>query len=438
MSTRTEVAPDFPSVDVEWHLVAALLTHGITREWADRYCSDVCTPTGIRTEEEVAQWLCRQYDVSVEVVVLLHRVVRSNAFGLESTLLGVEYGAVFYETACKFNHSCDPNCLSIRIAGNMAIFTCTTIRAGTELRHSYLPARLLVLPRTFRASHLHFACACPRCAKEQREQSTATSLDAMGFPPGHANTAEGLEVAAFKLAAASGEASVILQQGCKVLQVCEATLVARPLAALEVSAPLLAAYGVVRLSGVGAGEADATVDVEAAVLMAARLQAWATEAIRRVYEGSDAPAFAEALADMALITYALLLHHGGDNGPGEAKAGALHRAALCALRRCSARFGGSLEWMRDDLPCFCSDCSVINGSNSPPLLVQEALATMCPVGARPGDVTGLAAAAGLALVSEDSHASTREGRGGATRAKPKLEWTFIGDTERLDVASMLG
>ena len=92
-------------------------------------------------------------------------------------------------------------------------------------------------------------------------------------------------------------------------------------------------------------------------------------------------------------------------------------AALSAMRRITARFGGSLEWMRDDLPCFS------HSRHQPtPALLTEALATACPVDARAPAVRAAAAAAGLALVAD-----------GARKARPPLlAWAFT--DERLSLS----
>ena len=100
VSTRTQIADGLPSADVEWYLVAALLTQGKNGKWAERFCSDVRSNPGDRADEQTAQWLCSQYRCAIEEVAKLHRVVRSNAFGLESSLLGVEYGFRVKTSVC--------------------------------------------------------------------------------------------------------------------------------------------------------------------------------------------------------------------------------------------------------------------------------------------------------------------------------------------------
>lgn len=423
VSTRTEVAGGLPDdASVEWHLVAALLTQmgsgkALTK-WAARFCSDVGTQPGERADEEIAQALCSQYHCSKEEVANLHRVVRCNAFGLESALLGVEYGAAFYELACRMNHSCAPNCISIRIAGNMAVFIGSHVAAGTELTHSYLPPRLLVVPRSVRASHLHFTCTCSRCANES---ACCPRLAAMAFPPGHALSPEGTEVAAFKLASASGDLGAALEHGVSVLtsESCVQTLSDRPLAAIEVTMPFLSAYFAWQL-GAGVGEGVVPGGVRHHALAAARLQAIAAARIRRLYDtrplASDPAASrgmpaADQLADAALVSWALLEQSYASHGASATTTtnDELHAAAVGAMRRMTARFGGTLEWMRDDLPC-------LGGANQPtPAVLAEVLATACPADARAPAIRAAAAAAGLALIAEQG---AREGR--------TLAWAFTG------------
>ena len=309
----------------------------------------------------------------------------------------------------------------------MAIFACSRVAAGTELRHSYLPPRLLILPRAVRASHLHFTCDCGRCASESSVGSQ-TGLSAVAFPPGHALTSEGEDVAAFKLAVASGDHEAVLQQGSQLFAsaTCTRTLSEHPLAAIELAAPFLSAYFAAQLSaGAGnGGEVVPSAGGRRQVLAAAELQARAAERIRRLYAahsdsagpGSTAlrgglPA-AEHLADLALVGWVLLDQRDPSAGSGTTD-GAARAAALSAMRRMTARFGGSLEWMRDDLPCC---------HQPTPALLTEALATMCPVDARAPAVRAAAAAAGLALVA-----------GGARKAKPPLlAWEFA--DERLSLS----
>ena len=398
VSTRSP-APDIPSSSAEWFLVHALLVQKYGREWAAGFCADARTAAGDRHDEEAAAWLCSHHGKTVEEIALLFAVVRSNAFCLESALLSVEYGAAFYETACRFNHSCRPNCTSIRVGGNMAMFAADTIPAGTELRHSYLPPRLLVQPRDVRSAHLPFTCACARCADEAA--APCASLTALRWPPGHALSATGLEVAAFKLACASAEVDEVLEHGAQLLGGLEprTSPAQPPLGVLEITAPIIAAYFGARLSG---RKSNPKRD-DRTVRLAVRLQAWCTELIRRAHADvarrdrrQTALPAAELLADAALVAMRLVeqllevqrspnassarngAHREGasegtscDVGRGLSRQRELDHATMCALRRSCARYGWSFEWLRDDLPCLVSPSS----KSLPPMLVEAIAAT---------------------------------------------------------------
>lgn len=419
VSTRTTVAAAMPEeASVEWHLVHALLTTGHRSNWAVEYCADVRTEAD-RADEEVAAWLCRCHGCSVEDVAKIHSVVRCNAFGLETTLLGIEYGAAFYERACRFNHSCSPNCVSIRMGGNMAIFVAAAVPAGGELCHSYLPPRLLIAPRNLRASHLHFRCSCARCADEPAD-APSPALAALSFPPSHARGPDGLAVGAFKLYVARADHALVLEEGLRLLAQLGPRLREWPLAALELTAPILAAFHAIRLSASAESTATAvavTSGSEEGVRAAARLQAHATERIRQVHttvghEKRSGVAAAELQADLAIIGLHLLDEVLASDARDAASLD--DDRAMAALRRCCLRFGSSLDWLRDDLPCLLSRGGIA------PLLLRKALATdgQVPVGSPPaasspggGSVGAVAMAAGLAMVCE------REASGTA--------WTFV-------------
>ena len=104
-------------------------------------------------------------DVTAEDVAAVHAAVCANAFALEAMCTRLNYGAGFFRAAAYVNHSCDPNCLSLRLGGNMAIFAARDVAAGEELTHSYLPSHQLLLPSAARRPLLTFDCACPRCAR---------------------------------------------------------------------------------------------------------------------------------------------------------------------------------------------------------------------------------------------------------------------------------
>lgn len=81
--------------------------------------------------------VCSATNLTPESLSVLYRVVCGNAFALQTPLFGVEYGAAFFKAAARINHSCNPNCLSIRLGGNMAVFACQAITPGDEITHSY-------------------------------------------------------------------------------------------------------------------------------------------------------------------------------------------------------------------------------------------------------------------------------------------------------------
>ena len=473
VSTRSP-APDIPSSSAEWFLVHALLVQKYGREWAAGFCADARTAAGDRDDEEAAAWLCSYHGKSVEEIALLFAVVRSNAFCLETALLSVEYGAAFYETACRFNHSCRPNCTSIRVGGNMVMFAADTIPAGTELRHSYLPPRLLVQPRDVRSAHLPFTCACARCVDEAA--APCASLKALRWPPGHALSTMGLEVAAFKLACASAEVDEVLEQGAQLLGGLEprTSLAQSPLGMLEITAPIIAAYFGARLSG---RKSTPNRD-DRTVRLAAQLQAWCCELIRRAHEDvarrdrrQTALPAAELLADAALVAMRLVeqlldvererspnASNARDGAPregasegtfcgagrGRGRQRELDHAAMCALRRSCARYGCSFEWLRDDMPCLVDPSS----KTLPPMLVEAIAATdaspagtaaaavassaalLCPPATR-----ALAGAAGLALV-------LLRGAAGITGSEKKAEfwkstaWTFMSARATVEALEM--
>lgn len=119
VSTRSELAAHIDAKEVEWTLVNALLTRGKREEWARQFCL-ACESAAATAAagSSVPQLLSAMHQVPIETVLLMYRVVCANAFGLETPLLEIEYGAAFYETCCRLNHDCNPNCLSIRLGGD--------------------------------------------------------------------------------------------------------------------------------------------------------------------------------------------------------------------------------------------------------------------------------------------------------------------------------
>lgn len=150
---------------------------GSMREWAGEYASKAPASDAAerRRDEEVAESLAREIGggVTAEDVAAVHAAVCANAFALEAMCTRLNYGAGFFRAAAYVNHSCDPNCLSLRLGGNMAIFAARDVAAGEELTHSYLPSHQLLLPSAARRPLLTFDCACPRCARNVNVPASA-------------------------------------------------------------------------------------------------------------------------------------------------------------------------------------------------------------------------------------------------------------------------
>ena len=94
---------------------------GSMREWAGEYTSKAPASDAAerRRDEEVAESLAREIGggVTAEDVAAVHAAVCANAFALEAMCTRLNYGAGFFRAAAYVNHSCDPNCLSLRPAG---------------------------------------------------------------------------------------------------------------------------------------------------------------------------------------------------------------------------------------------------------------------------------------------------------------------------------
>ena len=332
VSTRSAVAEGLPSMEPEWELVHALLTIGKRCDWAAQFASLAPTEAPDRS---LASWLCKKHNaVTAADVEAIWHAVRSNAFSLETPLLGVEYGAAFYVTACRFNHSCRPNCHSVRLGGNMAIFASERIEVGEELRHSYLPQHLLACPRSRRRAHIHFACDCLRCAAGVAEPAET-------FPPTAAT-----EVARFLVACAVSEPRTTLWQGAELLRKTElqSQLRTSPLAALEICRAYLGAHWALSASSEGATDADS--QDKAQLRAAAALQAEAAAALCKS-AAADATAPHAQLAHLAAsaVVQASVLGAFADRDGHEGVQDV--QGALGAL---ATAFGGAHSWLRDDLP----------------------------------------------------------------------------------------
>jgi len=327
----------------EWTLVHALLTKGYRSTWAHTF--DTTGGAAPVPKDEVAViWLAREHSCSTSDVEAVMEAVRHNAFGLETPVLAIEYGAAFYERAAKLNHDCDPCCFSCRLGSNMAVFTVRDVAAGEELTHSYLPPRLLVLPRRARRAHLHFACACERCVAEPDEPTPAVA--ALCFPPGHATTPAGERVARFKLLCATAAPAAVLSAGDRLIsqRALLAELRARPLAALEIALPYLGAYWALR----GLGTPPDAPSVGEALPLAAALAAAAAEALEALATEPHAPRAAARWlrCTTAIVGYLL-----------DATTRDVGASRLCAALRGFRTLCGSGEaLLRDDLPFLGAYC----------------------------------------------------------------------------------
>ena len=101
-STRSEVMEGLPTTEVEWMLVHALLSIGRGYQWAMDFCR-TGPPLTAASESiaDVLKYLARTHAVTAETCLLMHQVVSANAFGLETPLLNVEYGAAFVRSNCN-------------------------------------------------------------------------------------------------------------------------------------------------------------------------------------------------------------------------------------------------------------------------------------------------------------------------------------------------
>jgi hypothetical protein len=230
----------------EWMLAYMLLVMGKGCEWAQNY---VCTPRDTEIEAETAvAWVCKSTGATEKSVLAIFRAVANNAFALDSFILRIKYGAAFFELAAFLNHSCDPNCTSLRMGGNMAIFAARDIAKGEELSHSYIPSNLLLAEAQVRGKHLHFVCECQRCQRERSaERPCSVELAELGFPADHVKTASGKAVAAFKLACVLSDKYMhsaddcirIMRAGDEVIQKSSWEFFAgHPIAAIEITAPV--------------------------------------------------------------------------------------------------------------------------------------------------------------------------------------------------------
>jgi hypothetical protein len=365
------------NAEAEWLLTHALLRLGKRRDWASSFACG--GRTAAPENDQVVAWLCAAHDLTTaEDALAVFECVRHNAFGLETPLLSVEYGSAFFEKACRFNHSCSPNCISFRAGGNMLIFACEPVAAGSELLHSYLPPRLLMLPRHARSAHLHFECECRRCRREPMKATPETS--SLCFPPDHPTSDEGVAVGRFKLACASADHRTVLAEGDAWLPSLLETLCERPLAMLEIGSPYLSAFWSWRSNGGdddgGGGGADGSTGRYAPLI--ARFACEACERLHSIgypeglAEGSqpcrEGVGTAVALEQLhhSFIMMCYLL----DSRPRQTILPRLFRS----IQRLRSLCGGSALWLLDDMPLLELDGTGAGLLAHPPLrMVVEAV-----------------------------------------------------------------
>lgn len=150
---------------MEWKLVEKLLAIGKREEWTKQFScdADVSPVVSSVTSQSLVAELLGKLSVEKRTATLLFECVSSNAFAVETPLLEMSQGSAFYEVSSAFNHSCDPNCVSINIGVQKVFYCCRTTKAGEELCHSYIPLHQLLLPQCHRQHFLHFTCQCSRC-----------------------------------------------------------------------------------------------------------------------------------------------------------------------------------------------------------------------------------------------------------------------------------
>ena len=98
----------------------------------------------------------------------------SIAYGVPLTLSGshVLYAKGLFHTACRVNHSCEPNCAYLAHSDWVLFYATRDMPAGEELTWTYL-GEAPDLPLAIRQEHvrtqLHFDCHCTRCQRETRD-----------------------------------------------------------------------------------------------------------------------------------------------------------------------------------------------------------------------------------------------------------------------------
>ena len=164
------------SITIEWVLTAKLIQSGKNATWCASYIHTSLTHPSI-DEDVLAHalqiaWVranCRTTQPAAlidQTIMMIYNAVCNNAFSLDTTLLGINYGAAFYEEIAYINHSCAPNAFSLRVGGCMAIYAAMDIEQGSEITHHYCPIVSLLGKKSLRGTFLHFVCKCSRCESE--------------------------------------------------------------------------------------------------------------------------------------------------------------------------------------------------------------------------------------------------------------------------------
>ena len=327
-----------PCDEVEWAVAHGLLEMGCRSGWASEYCAERLSDR--EENEPVLAWMEQATGASRSEVVQVYRVVTNNALSLETMCMRISYGAGFFGKAAMINHSCDPNCLSLRMGGNMAIFAQREIEEGEELTHSYISSHLLMQDGERRGRHLFFRCACLRCSGEGQEEAEA--LASLHLPGHFASSPDGLRVARFMASVVEGPDEAVWDQGVSLLaggqagEVIDEVLGLRPLAGVElVDAWLQSLWGML-LSG---GKAEAQSARQAGDRWVSSVRGL-VKGVESAGRGKWGDAARRHLMSTALVLGYVLKGNVGEDECAD---------AMCELGR---MYGKSLDCFREDFSCM--------------------------------------------------------------------------------------
>ena len=116
--------------------------------------------------------------LDVEEFVLVNMIINFNAVTMNPAPAhggcgkGVNFGLGLFETACRFSHSCKPNCywFSSEDGSKRIVRAISSIQKGQELTISYIGEDEQLLPTYSRRKILreskYFNCECERCGKD--------------------------------------------------------------------------------------------------------------------------------------------------------------------------------------------------------------------------------------------------------------------------------